>query len=198
VRAEGGGGAVDTETETLAVRQPITVSSPLAANNAPKAEVGLPFSVAQTAAGGEGTFTWSLGQGALPSGLTLQADGTIAGTPAVAGRFQFTVTVTDREGRSAKMNVTLVVAPKLAFKSATLRKATVGHAYRAKVAIVGGVRPITWTIRGKLPRGLKFTKATGTFSGTPRAAGKFRITLQAVDALGVTAQKTLTLVVAKA
>ena len=60
VRAEGGGGAIDTETETLVVRQPIVVSSPFVARTPPKAEVGAPFSAPQTATGGEGTFTWAV------------------------------------------------------------------------------------------------------------------------------------------
>lgn len=38
--------------------------------------------------------TWSLSGGALPDGLTLNADGTITGTPTTAGTFVFTVKAT--------------------------------------------------------------------------------------------------------
>jgi hypothetical protein len=194
VRAAGGGGAVDTETETLVVRQPVVVSSPLQ-EPGQKSEVGVPFTAAQTATGGNGTFTWALSSGSLPAGLELAADGTISGTPAVPGRFALVVRVTDGEGRVATVNGTLVVAAKLAIKTLKLKRAKVGRSYRAKVATVGGVAPRVWTVRGKLPAGIKFVKNTGTFIGTPRKAGKYRLTLQAVDSLAVKAQKTLTLVV---
>ena len=192
VRAVGGGSASDTETETLAVRQPIAVTSQVGAT---KAEVGVPFSAAQTASGGEGTFTWSVAEGALPSGLTLGVDGTVSGTPAVAGRFPFTLTVTDRESRSKSVNATLVVAPKLSIRTLKLRAAKAGKAYRLKLATLGGVAPTTWTIRGKLPVGVKFAVKTGTLIGAPRKAGTYRLTFTAADSLGVSAKKTLTLVV---
>jgi hypothetical protein len=196
VRAVGGGGASDTETETLVVRQPVVASSPFVGGTpAPKAEVGVPFTAAQTATGGNGTFTWALASGSLPVGLTLAPEGTLSGTPASPGRFTFVIRVTDGEGRVATVNGTLVVAAKLAIKSLKLKPAKVGRAYRAKVATAGGVLPMAWTVRGKLPAGVTFAKKTGTFLGTPRKAGKYRLTVQAVDALAVKAQKTLTLVV---
>jgi hypothetical protein len=195
VRAQSGG-ASDTETETLVVRQPVVASSPFVRGAAtPKAEVGVPFQAAQTATGGNGTFTWALASGALPVGLALATDGTVSGTPAAPGRFSFAMRVTDGEGRVVMVNGTLVVAAKLAIKTLKLKAAKLGRAYRTKVATLGGVAPTVWTVRGKLPAGIKFAKNTGTFIGTPRKAGKYRLTLQAVDALAVKAQKTLTLVV---
>jgi large repetitive protein len=192
VQANGGGTASDTETETLVVRQPLTVTSQL--TGPVKAEVGVPFSASQSAAGGEGTFTWSISKGALPSGLTLGTDGSLSGAPEVAGRFQFTLTVTDREARSKSLAVTLVVAKKLSWKTLKLKAGKVGVAYRAKLGIVGGVAPLTWTIRGKLPAGVKLGK-TGLLLGTPRIARTYRFTATAVDALGASTKATLTLVV---
>jgi hypothetical protein len=193
VRADSGG-VSDTETETLTVRQPLAVNSPFASAAPPKAEVGIPFSVPQSATGGSGKFTWALAQGgALPAGLALGADGTVSGTPTVAGRFSFTLTLSDSESRSVNVNVTLVVAQRLAFRSLRLPAATAGHAYRAKIATVGGVAPKTFTIRGKLPRGVTFSKKTGILLGTPRAAGTFRVTVQVVDSLHAKAAAKLTL-----
>jgi hypothetical protein len=195
VRAQSGGGVSDTETETLVVRQPITVTSAFAQRPAPKAEVGVQFTAQHTASGGEGTFTWSIAEGALPAGLVLAPDGTVTGTPTLAGRFAFAVAVTDRESRTARVNATLVVAPKLAITTLKLLPAKVGRAYRGKVAKVGGVAPTIWTVRGKLPKGLKFAPKLGLFLGAPSQKGTFRVTVQALDALGVKAQKTLTLTV---
>jgi hypothetical protein len=194
VRAQGGGGAVDTETEVLHVRKPVVVSSPFQAPPAEKSEVTAPFEAAQSATGGTGTFTWTISGGSLPAGLDLAADGTISGTPTVPGRFTFVVRVTDSEGRVATVNAILVVAAKLAIKTAKVR-AEVGEALLAKVAKVGGVPPIVWTLTGKVPAGVKFAKKTGTFLGTPRKAGKYPLTLQGVDALDVTTKKKLIIVV---
>ena len=192
VQANGGGNSVDTETETLTVRQPMTVTSQL--TGAVKAEVGVSFGAKDTAAGGSGTFTWSVSKGALPSGLTLGADGAVSGTPAIAGRYTFTLTVTDSEARTKDIAVTMVVAGKLAFTKVKLKAAKAGAAYRAKVGPTGGVAPVTLTIRGKAPKGMKITK-TGLLLGTTKAKGTYRFTVTARDALGVSAKTTLTLVV---
>ncbi len=195
VRAVGGGGASDTETETLVVRQPVVASSPFLGAPVQKAEVGVPFTAAQTATGGNGTFTWALASGALSAGLALAPDGTISGTPTLPGRFTFATRVTDGEGRVATVNGTLVVAAKLAITTLKLKPAKVGAAYRTRITTLGGVAPVVWSVRGKLPAGVTFGKKLHLFIGTPRKAGTYRVTVQAVDALGVTAQKRLTLVV---
>jgi large repetitive protein len=191
VQATGGGGTTDTETETLTVRQPLALTSNVASA---KAEVGQPFSGAQSATGGSGTFTWSVSSGALPAGLKLGTDGTVSGSPSLAGRYSFTLTVTDSEQRTKSVNVSLVVKPKLGFKLRALKAATSGVPYRAKITTSGGVAPLTWTMTGKSPRGFKLGK-TGLLIGTPTKAGTYRFTVTVSDALGAEAKKTLTLVV---
>ncbi len=195
VRAVGGGGASDTETETLVVRQPVALTSALR-GVATKAEVGIPFTAAQSATGGNGTFTWALASGSLPEGLDLEPDGTISGTPTFPGRFTFAVKVTDGEGRTATVNATLTVAAKLAITTLRLKPAKVGRVYRAQIATLGGVAPKQWTIlRGKLPAGVNFGKKLGLFLGKPTKAGKYKVAVQVVDALGATSSKNLTIVV---
>jgi large repetitive protein len=189
VKAAGGGTTTDTETETLVVRQPLLMTAPF-----PKAEAGMPFTVTPSATGGSGTYTWSVSKGVLPAGVTLANDGTISGAPTLAGRYAFTLTVTDSESRSKSVDVTLVVKPKLAFKTLKLKNATSGVAYRSKVVMTGGVAPLTWTATGKIPKGFKIGK-TGLLLGTPTKAGTYRITVTVTDSLAAVARKTLTLVV---
>jgi large repetitive protein len=189
VRATGGGNTTDTETETLVVRQPLLMGAKI-----PKGEVGMPFTVTPSATGGSGVYTWSTSKGALPAGVALANDGTISGTPTLPGSYAFTLTVTDSESRSKSVDVTLVVKAKLAFKTLTLKNATARVAYRAKIAMTGGVAPLTWTARGKIPKGFKIAK-TGLLFGTPTKAGTYRITVTVTDSLGAVAKKTLTLVV---
>lgn len=192
VQAAGGGGATDTETETLTVRQPMTVTSQL--TGAVKAEVGVAIHATGSASGGSGTFTWSVTKGALPSGLVLGPDGAVTGSPAVAGRYSFTLTVKDSEGRTKDIAVTMVVGSKLTFSKVKLKTAKAGAAYRARIGLTGGVAPVTLTIRGKAPKGMKITK-TGLLLGTTKTKGTYRFTVTARDALGVSAKTTLTLVV---
>jgi large repetitive protein len=196
VRAAGGGDSVDTETETLVVRQPIVASSPLAPGaSASRAEVRVPFEAALTASGGQGTFTWALTSGALPPGITLQPDGKISGDPTVPGRYAFVSTVKDGEGRTVTVNSTIVVAAKLLIAPQRLAAAKVGRPYRARITITGGVAPKTWSVRGKLPQGVTFAKKLGILLGTPRKAGTYRFTVEVADSFSVTASKKLTLVV---
>jgi hypothetical protein len=47
------------------------------------------------ASGGSGPYSYSVSLGSVPSGLTLDADGLLAGTPTVGGITSFDVTATD-------------------------------------------------------------------------------------------------------
>ncbi len=82
-------------------------------NTIPSPNVGainLPYSFVFTTAGGLSPFTWSE-TGALPPGLALATDGTLAGTPTALGSFLITVMVSDSLGLTATpQNFTIVVA----------------------------------------------------------------------------------------
>lgn len=77
---------------------PLTLACPpTAAGN-----VGSPFSTTLVVSGGTAPFTFSIVSGALPTGLILNtSNGTISGTPTVAGAFNFTVQVKDATGQTA-------------------------------------------------------------------------------------------------
>jgi hypothetical protein len=53
----------------------------------PSGNVGGMFTAALGAAGGTGTFAWCLDSGALPGGVTLSQDGSLAGTLTSMGTF---------------------------------------------------------------------------------------------------------------
>jgi hypothetical protein len=190
------------------VRAPLAVT-PLApqgsAGGLPFSEFGIPLSARLTATGGAPQLTWALAGGALPDGVSLDADGTIIGTPHVAGRFGFTARVSDDEGRTATLDTTLTVAPTLSISTLRLRSARAGRLYRAKIATHGGVLPVRWTLLGGTPpRGVRLAAKLGVLVGTPRPPSTraprkpktYRFTLEARDALGVTSRRTFVLVVA--
>jgi Putative Ig domain len=59
------------------------------------------------------------------------------------------------------------------------------------------VRPAAWRLfRGPLPRGIRFDRSLGTLAGTPKIAGRYRVTFEATDALGVVSKRTFSIVVA--
>lgn len=74
------------------------------------AQVGVPYNGALKASGGTAPYTFAVTSGALPDGLTLNADGTITGTPGNAGSFTAEITVTDSAIVQATAKITNTVA----------------------------------------------------------------------------------------
>ncbi len=68
------------------------------------------YSATLSASGGSIPYTWSLASGTLPNGLTLNAGGSISGTPSLAGSFSFTVQAKDAAAQSASKNFSINVA----------------------------------------------------------------------------------------
>jgi hypothetical protein len=113
------------------------------------------------------------------------------GTPSRPGSYAPHVTLTDAAGNTKAVDVRLTVARHLAIATKTLRKATVGSAYRFRLATRYGVRPVRWSVaRGHLPAGLKLD-ATGTLRGVARASAASTVVFRARDAAGGTATKSL-------
>jgi large repetitive protein len=187
-------GRFDTKPLQIVVRDPIVISRiELSARGS---EIGTRISTKLAATGGAGTYTWTLSAGSLPAGVTLGKDGALAGTPRTSGKFTFTARAADAEGRTATLSQTLLVAPKLGFKTVKLKIARVGKVYSATLKTLGGVAPVKWKVLGgKLPRGIRFRKTLGVFSGTAEKAGTYRVSVEATDALGVKSKKTFVLVV---
>ena len=145
--------------------------------------------------------TYSLGATTLPSGLALNADGTITGTPTTVGPPQtFTVTATNG-ARTASCNVVYTISPA---GSLTLNyynvpaATTVGTAFGPLTPTLSNETPgvaSTYAVSaGALPPGLALSHSTGTLSGTPTAAGSFSFTVTATNGAR-TANAALTVLV---
>jgi Putative Ig domain len=178
-----------TQSFSLTVVQQLKID----ALTAPAGEVSLAFSLKPSANGGKAAYKWSAAS--LPEGIAIDgATGELSGRPSTAGSFPVKLTVTDSLGFTASADVTLTFVPKLGIATRALKAAKVGRAFSVRLATLGGVAPKTWSIvRGALPPGVKFSKRTGAFSGTPRRAGKSTVVVQVTDALGGVARVTLRL-----
>lgn len=70
----------------------------------PNGTAGQPYYQQLGATGGTPPYSWSLFAGTLPDGLTLAADGTISGTPARTGNYEFTARVMDSGSPTQRVN----------------------------------------------------------------------------------------------
>jgi len=131
--------------------------------------------------------TWSVVSGTLPTGLSLLADGTIAGTATSAATGTVTVRASYRgnNGQQSYQVVSLNITVALA--TATPPQAIVGQAYSYNLKTLLTVSGdsgysgtgVTWSLAsGTLPAGLSVL-ADGTIGGTPTAAGTGTVTVRA-------------------
>ena len=168
----------------------------------PNGTVGVAYTrVTLAAADGTQPYVWSITQGSLPQGLSLDANaGTITGTPTTSGASNFTVQINDGKGVTATKQFRITIAAGLTITSAPgLPNATTGVSYSVTVLAAGGSPPYTWSVTaGSLPTGLTLNSTTGAISGIPSSSGAFPFTLQVTDSASVTATKPFALNVAQA
>ncbi|MGA3147783.1 MAG: putative Ig domain-containing protein, partial [Acidimicrobiales bacterium] len=138
--------------------------------------------------------------GALPSGVTLDSDGTLSGTPALGadGSYPITVTGTDIHGQKVTQRLDLIVDQAPAITSPDSASSTVGTSFSFTVTTSGyPARSLGET--GALPAGISFVAANGsaTLTGTPAAgtAGTYPITLTSSNGTSPDATQTFTLTV---
>jgi uncharacterized protein (TIGR03437 family) len=165
---------------------PLTIST----NSLPEATAGQPYSFQLNATGGVQPYSWSAT--GFPSPITVSPSGLISGTPAAAGSFNVTVTVTDSQPATAMRSLTFTVTvPPLQITTSELPPGSLSQPYNFQLTAVGGTPPRTWSAAG-LPAGLSMTTA-GIITGTPTTAGVFNVTAQVMDSAMSTASRSYTL-----
>ena len=160
-----------------------------------------PYTGSISATGGSGSITWSVTSGHLPAGITLDANGTVNGTPTELGFFSVTVRVQDANwpDNVATGGSSLTVdPPSFSIAAPASPAATVGQMYHLTATATGNVGPVLWTIAGSLPGGLSLDGSAGTIAGSPTTWGTFVVTLQGADSWGTgrVDARTLSIVVA--
>jgi hypothetical protein len=180
-------------------------------NSVPAGTVGQAYSQALSAmqvtslnppTGPQVAATWSVQSGTPPPGVTLAANGLLAGSPTTEGTYQFVVRAVVG-GLSDTETLSLTVRQPLAISAArplptspTSVPWEVGVPFSAKLTASGGTGTYTWTIGGgSLPTGFALA-ADGTLAGTTRTAGSYQATLRLSDNEGRTADYDASFLVA--
>ncbi len=100
------GAATTSASATFTVSCPELVLSAIGVDST---SAGLPFTHTLTTTGGTGSYRYAITAGALPTGLTLTAEGVLSGSPITSGRTSFTVSATDSFACSVSRVYTLTV-----------------------------------------------------------------------------------------
>lgn len=168
----GGGGGGNCSTSGLAITSP----SPL-----PNGTKDAAYSQTITATGGITPYTFSVSNGSLPTGLSLNAStGLINGTPTVVGSSSFTLKVSDSTPggsggpctNTQGNSITINPPPNpVQIVTTTLPDAIQGVAYSATLTVIGGTPPYTCAYGDttRPPTGINLNSSclvTGTTSAT--------------------------------
>ncbi|MDN8078513.1 putative Ig domain-containing protein [Burkholderia multivorans] len=136
-----------------------------------------------------GQVVWSLAGGTLPSGLQLNANGTITGVPNAEGTYPFTIKASYLTKSGAQAYQVVVGAITVSLSGAALPTMTAGSAIQAydlkqNLSISGDAAyardgtGVTWTLTGSLPAGLTLG-SDGLITGTPSVVGSSSVTVSA-------------------
>ncbi|MGO4835018.1 Ig-like domain-containing protein, partial [Rhizobiaceae sp. 2RAB30] len=163
-----------TATNATATSTPATVSitvTPPTLSLAAIATSGVAttsYSATIVASLGTAPYDFERSSGTLPPGLTLQGDGTLAGTPTTPGSFTFVVTATDTHNATGTQSYTIdIAAPTISITApaaGALPGVVGGGTYNQTFTATGGAGARQFTVTGTLPPGLAFSGSV--LSGT--------------------------------
>jgi hypothetical protein len=161
-----------------------------------EATVGAPVAIQLSAVGGVTPYNWSVVEGGLPDGLSLNAaTGSVSGVPTSPGSFTATIRASDTGARFGEKTLAFEIRPPpVQITTGSLPIAVRGSAYNQQLDANGGTPPYVWSLAGgALPGGLILNQATGVISGSPSATGSFDLTVRATDQTGGAADRPLSI-----
>jgi len=154
--------------------------------NLPPAFRDQPYQQPILVQGGTEPYTWALGGGALPDGITVSSNtGWLAGMPVATGATAFVVAVVDAAGATAARDFVLHVftvdtnAPVIL--PAELAPARAGQPVTAALRAIGLSAPLRWDTLDYLPDGIALDENSGVLYGTPTTAEVVSFTVDVSD-----------------
>jgi hypothetical protein len=134
---------------------------------------GFAYNQQLAASGGTQPFTWSLGGGSLPSGLSLNSSGLISGTATVTGTFGIVVNVRDQNGSTAGRSLNLSVVGPEALPQITKVKFKIGA---GKLIVTGTFQLGATILVDEVTRTPKFVETENiVVKGLSLSAGNHRV-----------------------
>jgi len=132
-----------TRTYSFHINEAVAVTT----ESLPDWTAGVPYSAGLTAAGGTGGIVWADRYGDLTgTGLTLNTDGLLSGTP-IAGAIDFTAEASDDVGASDEHLYGFTINPAVDITGEAVPACIVGEAYACTLACTGGTGTLTWSDR---------------------------------------------------
>lgn len=169
----------------------------------PQGVAGTPLDAQLSATGGAAPYAYAIVAGQLPTGVSLDRSGRLAGTPMVAGRFEIEVEVSDSSSgsgpfRARRAFVLDVVAPQIEEDAAPLPPATQAGPVSLRLQARGGTAPYAFRLlSGALPPGVQLS-SVGQLQGVATRAGVFDFDVEVSDTYGFTGVARYQLQVAQA
>ena len=164
----------------------------------PNALSGVAYNQQLTRTGGVASGTWSVVDGALPAGLSLNpTTGVLSGTTTAAGNYNFSARFTASNGCLGEKRYffSVIVCQPFTLGPEPLPRALVNTLYSQQLTTTGGTAPYTYgVIGGSPPAGITLS-SSGLLSGTPTTTTPANFTVRSTDSNGCTGTKTYTLIV---
>jgi hypothetical protein len=163
--------------------------------NQPTGSTGVDYSQQLLGTGGTPPYAWSVANGTLPPGLSLNSGtGRISGKPTAPGSYAFIVRITDSTSATATSDTLRIIVnagPLVVISNGDLAGGRVNIDYTHQLQGLGGSPPYTWGVSsGALPPGLALSASTGIISGKPTATGTFTFTANLKDSTNVSVFST--------
>ena len=158
--------------------------------------IGINWTSGLDASGGTKPYSWTVKQGSLPPGITLDSSfGSFTDAPTQVGTYSYTIQVKDANNKTASKAFTSTISVNgTIISTATLADGNDTVSYSQALTADGGTPPYNWRhLSGDMPDGLSLNGATGVISGTPRGTGTSTVTIQTNDAYGGPATKTFSI-----
>ena len=180
LRLEDSRGVVAGERFEMNLVDPLVIDTTFL----PAATVTRNYQVSLVASGGMAPYSWHLADGVLPDSLGLNEAGLLAGVVDQSGPVEFTVGVTDGDGRVTNRDLSLVTLWPLVILTPSLPAGITGTNYAFLLTGSGGGDPYTWEVsNGSLPTGLTLS-TDGEIAGTPTVATDASVTIRLTDSAG--------------